>query len=88
MRFKRDHSLGTDEAKRRVDKVAAELRARFDLTTSWDGDDMSVSGRSVNGHIAVADRSVEVQVDLGLSLMLFERTIRSTIESALQQQFP
>jgi putative polyhydroxyalkanoate system protein len=83
MNIRRQHMLGTQEARTRIDRVAKKLSKKFDLRTAWDGDDLKFSGSRVNGLIRVAENDVEAQVRLGLSLKLLEGTIRSAIEEAM-----
>lgn len=83
--IRRHHSLGTEEAKRRVEKVAADLGDRFNLTANWEGDNLRFDGSGVDGHIAVADESVEIRVTLGLSLMMLKGPIRMAIENSIDE---
>ena len=83
MRIHRDHNLGIDEARRRVDKLAAELGGQFHLSSYWEGDDLQVKGRGVKGHISVTDSDVEIHIHLGLALAMLGGTIRSTIEDRI-----
>ena len=85
--IQRQHTLGIEEAKRRVEIVAAELRSRFSLLTAWNGDRLDVSGSGVDGLINVTDTAVEARIRLGMSLKLFEGTIRSSIEKEMDDQF-
>jgi putative polyhydroxyalkanoate system protein len=87
MNIRHRHSLGLDEAKSRIDLVAAELAPRFDLRTAWDGNNLKVSGPGVNGKIFVSHHDVEARITLGLSLRLFEGTIRAAVEEAIDEYF-
>ena len=85
MKLTRNHDLGLDEARRRVDKIAAALGQRFKLASSWRGNDLEFSGSGVNGRIAVAEETVEVDVKLGFALILLEGTVREHVESAMDK---
>ncbi len=85
MRIKREHALGVNEARRRVDEIAADIGNRLSLQSKWDGDNLLVSGSGVDGQIAVSADAVEVQVDLGFALTLMEGSIRSAIEAAMDK---
>ena len=85
MRLKKRHDLGLDEAKKRIDGVADKLHERFSVTADWDGDDLRVSGNGINGHIAVDEHTVLVELRLGLALMFLEGQIRSGIENAMDE---
>ncbi len=81
----RDHSLGVDEAKRRLDQVADALGGRLKLTSRWEGNRMQVVGQGVSGHIDVDDVSVRIHVSMGLTMLMFRESIRSAIESSIDQ---
>ena len=83
MKIRREHTLGVEEAKRRVDKVAEELGGKLNLTSRWEGDDLRVRGHGVKGRIAVAADSVEVQVTVGLPMLLLREPIRVAIEESI-----
>lgn len=85
MRITRSHKLGIEEAKRRADHIAAQLARLYSLTSKWQGDYLLVSGNGVNGHLAVADESIELDVKLGFALKLMEGPIRSAIENAIDE---
>lgn len=86
MRIRRTHELGVDEAKSRVERVAADLGQSLSLNSSWNGDNLEFRGNGVNGQIAVEAETIEVQVKLGLALLMMEGSIRSAIEATLDKQ--
>jgi putative polyhydroxyalkanoate system protein len=73
------------EARTRIDKVADALSNKYGLRSAWEGDALKFGGSGVNGHIAVADQSIDVDVRLGLMLSMMESTIRTSIEEALDK---
>ena len=83
MKIKREHSLGAEEARRRVDQVADELGGKLGLTSEWEGDHLRVHGKGVSGRILVSDYSVEVHVHVGLAMMMLREPIRSAIENSI-----
>ena len=83
MKIKRQHTLGIEEAKRRVDRVADELGGKLGLTSEWEGDHLRVHGKGVSGRILVSDYSVEVHVHVGLAMMMLREPIRSAIENSI-----
>ena len=85
MKIAREHSLGIDEAKRRVDKIADELGGTLNLTHRWNGDHLEVSGAGVSGRIVVEEARVEVHVTTGLAMMMFRESIRSAIEGSIDK---
>lgn len=85
MIIRRDHTLGSEEAKRRVEKVAAEIGSQFNLKSGWEGEDLRFYGSGVDGHIAVDDDSVEVRVKLGFALLMLREPIRIAIENSIDE---
>lgn len=85
MRIRRSHDFGIDEARRRIDEVAAELEDRFSLTTQWRGDNLEISGTGIKGQVTVTDRTVELYLKLGFALAIMEGPIRSAIEQNLDE---
>ena len=85
LKIKREHSLGVEEARRRVDQVADELGGKLGLTSQWEGDHLRVRGKGVSGKILVSEDSVEVHVHVGLAMMMLREPIRSAIESSIDE---
>ncbi len=85
MKIRREHSLGTAEARRRVDEIAADMGSRLNLSSEWRGDALQVTGSGVDGTIAVSEDAIEIQIELGFALMLMEGSIRSAIESTMDK---
>ena len=83
MKIKREHSLGIEEARRRVDRIAEELGGKLNLSSEWEGDHLRVHGRGVSGRILIFEGSVEVHVHVGLAMMMFREPIRSAIEGSI-----
>lgn len=85
MKLSRTHTLGRQEARRRVDRLAGDLGKQLGVRSEWCGDVLEVRGSGVNGHVAVADDRVNVEVQLGFALKLMESTIRTAVENAMDR---
>ncbi len=85
MKVRRDHSLGTTEARRRVDKIAADMGSRLNLSSEWRGNDLQVKGSGVDGTIAVSEDAIEININLGFALKFMEGSIRTAIESTMDK---
>jgi len=83
LKIRRQHTLGVEEAKRRVDQVADELGGKLNLTSRWEGDHLRVNGRGVSGRIIVEGDNVEVHVTLGLAMLMLREPIRASIEESI-----
>ena len=90
MRVPIPHSLGKDEARRRLKSRSGELAGMMpggmaDVTVSWPDEDrmnlvVKAMGSSVNAAVEVGDNAVTVIVDLPMALKFFEPLIRSAVE--------
>lgn len=85
MKIRRSHTLGIEEARSRADQIAGHLKRQYSLTSHWRGDYMIVSGNGVDGHLLVAEESIEMVVKLGFALKLMEGPIRSAIEETMDE---
>lgn len=83
MRIQKEHSLGKEEARKRVADIADELCNQYGLSSSWAGDDLKFTGTGVNGCIAVSEQRIDVEVKLGFALSMMSNTIRNSIEGSL-----
>lgn len=86
MRIRRSHNLGLREARKRADRIAADLQEEFSLRSRWQGDAMHVEGSGVSGQLRVEDHAIELDVKLGFALKLMEGPIRSAIERMIDQE--
>lgn len=85
MRLERNHDLGIDEAKQRVDRIRSGIEEQYGLSGSWSGDTLKFYGTSVTGHIMVYEQRVLVEVRLGFAMMLLEGPIKSYISAAMDE---
>ena len=86
MRIRRTHHLGREEARKRAERIAADLHRQFSLTSTWEGDAMRVKGNGVNGQLRVDDTHFELDVKLGFALKLMEGPIRSAIDKMIDEE--
>jgi putative polyhydroxyalkanoate system protein len=85
MRIRREHSLGIEEARRKVDEIAADMGGRLNLSSEWRENDLQIKGSGVNGSISVSEDAIEIQVELGFALKIMESSIRSAIEGTMDK---
>ena len=75
MRIRRSHNLGLEEARKRADRIAEDLREQFSFRSRWVGDALHVD-----------DHVIELVVKLGFALKLMEGPIRSAIERMMDEE--
>lgn len=85
MKISRQHALGRDEAKARVERMAGELEQRFGLSSEWNDNRLNIRGSGVQGHLLVSDNSVDLDIDLGFSLKLMESSIRTAVKQQMDK---
>lgn len=93
IRYSQQHSLETEEARRRLQRLMDRFGQRFGFRTSWVGTRAAdVKGRGVSGSMTLGDG--EVLIDLNISLLLtpfksrIEQGIASQVEQALGPRSP
>ena len=85
MKITRQHALGIEEARQRINRVADELGGKLKLASEWEGDHLRVHGKGISGRILVFEDSVEVHVHVGLTMMMLREPIRAAIEGSIDE---
>ena len=88
--IRRPHSLSKDEAKKRAEDLATELKSKLDLQWHWEGDVIrfeapSGAARGTTGSVEVADSFVRVQVDLPFLLRMLKSKVESKVSEKLDR---
>jgi putative polyhydroxyalkanoate system protein len=86
MRIHRSHDLGLEEARKRADRIAEDLKEMYSLRAKWQGDSMHVEGNGLSGQLLVDEHHIELRVKLGFALKLMEGPIRSVIEKTIDEE--
>ena len=86
MRIRRNHELGIEEARKRADRVAADLKDQFSARWEWHGNELHVEGSGVTGRLHVDETHFELEVKLSFALKLMEGPIRSVIEKTIDEE--
>ena len=95
MRVPIPHSLGRDEARRRLMARSGEIAGLVpggmaDVAVNWPSEDqmdlsVTAMGKRVQGRVEVSDSAVTVVIDLPASLAFFEPLVRGAVESNAQK---
>jgi putative polyhydroxyalkanoate system protein len=75
----RKHSLSHKKAKEVAEKIAKDLRKRFDLDYEWHGDQVDFERPGVSGQMHVAKDQIKIDVQLGMLLGMLKPTIEREI---------
>ena len=79
----RAHKLPHQKARDAAERIARDLKQRFQLDYAWDGDAVTFERPGVNGRMVVAKDRVALDVRLGLLLT----PIKPMIEREIHAQF-
>ena len=83
--IRRAHGLNHAQALAVAKKVTAELRARYGIDSNWSGDCAEISGSGISGELTVAPKRFDIDLKLGLLLMMFRDKIEAGIETKLDE---
>jgi putative polyhydroxyalkanoate system protein len=88
--IRRSHALSKDEAKKRAEDLATELKSKLDLQWRWDGDVIrfeapSGAAKGTTGSVEVADSFVRVQIDLPFLLRVLKGKVESKVSEKLDR---
>lgn len=79
--IRRQHHLGRDVARQKVEEIAKSLQSKLNAEWAWQGDQLTFQRSGASGSVEVGDDFVEFKVKLGLLLT----PMKSSIESAIQE---
>lgn len=86
IKLQRDHSLGRDAARERVESIARQLHKQLDAEYHWEGDTLKFKRSGASGHILVSDTGVEIEVKLGMLLSALKGTVENTLTDELNKR--
>jgi putative polyhydroxyalkanoate system protein len=81
------HHLSHKEAKAAAQKVAADLKQRFDLQYAWRGDSIAFTRPGLAGEMHVGRSEVRLDCELGMVLSLLKPTLESAIHKEFDKRF-
>ncbi len=81
-----NHSMGIDEVKQRVEKVAGEIAKKMGVKYTWDGDSCDLAGSGIkSGRIAVTASDVSIELTLGMMAKMVKPVIEKEIEAKIAE---
>ena len=81
------HRLSHDAARAAAERVAQELRTRFELTYAWEGDRIRFKRPGLSGELAVSEKEVRLDAELGFLLSAFRGAIEREVHSEFDKRF-
>jgi putative polyhydroxyalkanoate system protein len=79
----RKHKLSHKKAKDAAEKIARDLKQRFNLDYAWEGEQVRFERSGVSGHMTLAKDQVNLEVKLGFLLS----ALKPVIEKEIHTQF-
>ncbi|MGD2118131.1 MAG: polyhydroxyalkanoic acid system family protein [Chromatiales bacterium] len=83
--IKRPHQLDKPALREHVEQLAAKLAQDYDYDYHWEGDKLKFKRSGAQGHIALADDHIVVDIKLGLLLSAVRGQVESTLNSYLDK---
>jgi putative polyhydroxyalkanoate system protein len=83
----RKHHLSHKKAKDAAQKVADDLKARFELTYEWRGNEVEFKRPGLSGKMHVGKDEVRLDCELGLVLSLLRPVLEAEIDKEFRQRF-
>ena len=87
MSIAKKHRLPLKKAKEAAQKVADDLKARFDLTYAWRGNQIDFSRPGLSGTMHVGKDEVRLDCELGMLLSLLRPKLESEIDKEFEKRF-
>jgi putative polyhydroxyalkanoate system protein len=81
--IEKEHNLSRKKAKAAAEKVAVDLKKRFDLDYRWTGDAIEFERPGLEGTLHVGKDDVRLDCELGFMLSL----LKPRIEGAVHKEF-
>ena len=79
------HALSHKKAKDVADRIARDLKKRFQLDYAWEGDDVDFERPGVSGRMHVGKDRISLDVKLGFLLTPLKPAIEREIHAALDK---
>jgi len=83
----RAHDLPHKKARDAAERIARDLKQRFELDYGWDGDDVTFERPGVTGRMHVGKDRVTLDVKLGFLLTPIKPAIEREIHAQLYKLF-
>lgn len=81
------HTMSREDAQEAADALSRDLAEKFGIDYGWDEDVICFERPGVNGEIAVTDKEIHIQAQLGLMLTLLKAPIEQEITRYLREHF-
>jgi len=87
MSISKKHRLSHKKAKEAAQKVADDLKARFNLTYAWRGNQIEFSRPGLSGTMVVGKDEVRLDCELGMLLSLLRPKLEAEVNREFERRF-
>lgn len=82
----KSHSLEISEARKRLEKMADELRSRYGIKSTWAGNTATLSRTGLKkGVVELTHSAINVEISLGLLAKAMKGKIEEQVDIALDK---
>lgn len=81
----RAHNLGLEAVREKAQPLVEKLAGQYGLTPTWQGDTVKLKRSGVNGTLEIGEKTVKVDVELGMLMSAMSGMIQSEIERSLDK---
>ena len=82
--IKQQHNLAHDEARKRVEEIARDLKKELNTDYAWKGESLRFKRSGASGSIDLSDEFIELNIKLGMLLAPMKGKIESAIKEKLE----
>jgi putative polyhydroxyalkanoate system protein len=87
MSIARKHHLSHKKAKEAAQKVADDLKKRFELNYAWRGNEIEFDRPGLSGTMHIGKDEVRLDCELGMLLSLLRPKLESEIDKEFERRF-
>ena len=85
--IRRSHALSISQARKQAEEMASTLKEKFDLDSTWEGDQLRFARPGVAGVLTVSTGEIRLVASLGLLLSFMKPHIEGHIHGELKRIF-
>jgi putative polyhydroxyalkanoate system protein len=85
--IRRSHALSLSQARKQAEEMASALKDKFDLDSSWQGNQLRFERPGVSGALTVSKAEIHLVASLGMLLSFMKPQIEGHIHEQLDRIF-
>lgn len=85
--IRRSHALSLSQARKQAEEMASALKDKFDLDSSWQGNQLRFERPGVSGALTVSKAEIHLVASLGMLLSFMKPQIEGHIHGELERIF-